>query len=214
MNRLIKTIIFFVLIFLLFPNYGTLVSSYKVVNTAKEFQQSLNDASPGDLIYLQNPIFKGQFLASRSGTNDSRITVIPSKGLLEQVNIIGQGTNKAALNITGSYWTFANFTIHNRNSLGLLVAGNENILEDLLIHNVAKAVRIKGDGNTLQNCAIKDANFGGIFLEGNNNSIINNTIVNADPAIFGRKRTYGGILRGNRYEGGKRVVDGTEYVFA
>jgi len=214
MNSLRENPIFLALIVLLVP-YGTLVAAYKVsvVKTAKEFQQALNEASPGDLIYLQNTLFKGQFLASQSGTNESRITVIPSQGLPDQVNIIGQGTNKAALNITGSYWTFANFTIYNRNSIGLLVAGNGNIMEDLLIHDVAKGVRIKGEGNTLQNCVIKQAKFGGVFLEGDNNSILNNTIVGADPSIFGRKRTRGGVLRGNRYDG-KRVVDGTEYVFA
>lgn len=203
----------FLTICLLVP-YGTLTVGYKVsvVTTSKEFQQSLTEASPGDLIYLQNTIFKGQFLASQSGTNESRITVIPSQGLPEQVNLVGQGTNKATLNITGSYWTFSNFTIHNKNSLGLLVAGNGNIMEDLLIDNVAKGVRIKGNGNTLQNCVIQEAKFGGVFLEGDNNSILNNTIVGSDLAIFGRKRTSGGILRGNRYDG-KRVVDGTDYVF-
>lgn len=180
----------------------SLISADKIkfVDSSSGLQEALNMAVGGDTIYLNASIFRGPLKASQSGTSESRITVSPAPDFQENIKLIGKGTNKAALSVTGNFWTFSKFTVSNRHALGVLISGDDNIIEDLVITGVAKAVMVKGNRNTLQECMITQAKMG-VYLEGDYNVIKNDLIVGANPPIRVRKTTCCGTLQGNRFNG-------------
>jgi parallel beta-helix repeat protein len=99
------------------------------VKTANELLKALHEVNAGDTIYLEDGHYHNKFIAEKSGTSGSPITITGSK------NAVISGYNYGFW-LKANYWILKGFTITD-SILGIVVEnGNHNILENLTVHNI------------------------------------------------------------------------------
>jgi parallel beta-helix repeat protein len=110
--------------------FVVLVSSKTIdVKTAKELLQALLDVTPGDTIHLEDGNYHNKFLAEKSGTSGSPITITGSK------NAVISGYNYGFW-LRANYWVLKGFSITESNKGIVVENGNHNILENLTVHDI------------------------------------------------------------------------------
>jgi len=137
--------------------FVVLVSSKTIdVKTAKELLQALLDVTPGDTIHLEDGSYHNKFIAEKSGTSGSPITITGSK------NAIISGYNYGFW-LKANYWIVKGFTITESNKGIVVENGNHNILENLTVHDIKQEgihFRYNSADNILQHSEIYKTGLG------------------------------------------------------
>ncbi len=113
--------------------YGAAYERLVRVASADELRAALNDAQPGDLIYLADGIYSGSFEASISGTAEARITLYGSRAAIIEGSSLNSGYG---FRLMADYWLLAGFTVRNF-SKGIVTDGaSHNILRGLEVYQI------------------------------------------------------------------------------
>lgn len=197
-----------------------------IVNDEKQLVKALSTAKPGDVIKLNDGVYKGNFIipASSSGLANKPITLIGSRKAILDAGTIQTGY---ALSLQANYWQIKGFTI--KNALKGLVADGSNycLIDGLLVTQIGEeAIHLRkfSKNNTIQNTEIsytglKTPDYGeGIYIgtavsnwskisdgkpdQCDSNKVINNKIgpYVAAECIDIKEGTIGGLIKGNTFE--------------
>lgn len=180
----------------------------KVVNSPAELQTTLDTALPGDVIALGPYIFSGEFVVSRSGTQDAPITLLTHAS---KAKLVGRGGKMGVgLTITGNFITVRYIALRDFD-VGVLIKGKSVKLDALSISDVNNGVVVEGDGAALNSNAVENAKDVGIQLGHVRQSILSANSVQGDNlAVEANKGASGGALTDNVFFGKVRV-DGTGF---
>ena len=202
------------------------------VSSSSQLQWALKQAQAGDLIKLADGNYRGQFVATKSGSANSRITLCGSRA-----SVLDGGSYKKGygFHLKGSYWTLTGFTVRNSQKGIVLDRASHNILRKLIVADVGQEAvhfRIHSSNNILresliQNTGLVDAGYGeGVYvgsaksnwkkLTGNKpdksdyNKVLYNRIVQTRAECVDIKEgTTGTMLEGNHFDGS--FINGANY---
>lgn len=216
---------FFVLISLcFFKPYNYKINI--IVNNEAQLIKALNTAKPGDVIKLNDGIYKGNFIipASSSGLANKPITLMGSKNAILDGNSMQTGY---VLYLKANYFTIKGITIKN-GLKGLVTDGaNFNVIDGIFVTQIGEeAVHFRkfSKHNVIQNSEItytglKTPDYGeGIYIgtavsnwlkisngepdKCDSNKVLNNKIgpFVAAECIDIKEGTTGGLIKGNTFE--------------
>ena len=195
------------------------------VSNASQLTTALTNAQPGQTIQLADGTYSGRFVAARSGTSASKITLQGSRNAILNGGSTGTGYG---FNLKANYWRLIGFTVTNSQKGIVLDGANNNLIDEVRVYNVGQEAvhfRAFSSNNTIQNSLITDtgkvdAGFGeGVYLgsaksnwgthsggnpdRSDNNKVLDNQIgpnVSAEH-IDVKEGTTGGTISGNMFDG-------------
>lgn len=173
----------------------------KIIKPASsaELQSAFDQAAPGDTIQMLPMTYMGDFVISSNGP----CTLVGDANSSLESQDIG-------IHLKGNDWNLKSFEIHGAQQ-GILIDGTKNVLEGIILQKCAKAMVIKGEGNTIKSCVISEADIG-INLDGSRNNLHYNSINIQNPAIVIPPESCCGFLEGN-VANGEIHLDGNGYRF-
>lgn len=171
----------------------------KIIKPASsgELQNALDQAAPGDTIQMLPMNYVGDFVCSSNGP----ITLVGDGNTTIESESIG-------MHIKGSEWNLKSFEIKGPLQ-GILIEGNKNLLEGLVLQKCGKAMIVKGEENKIKSCVISEAELG-IVLDGSRNNLHFNSINIQNPAIVISPESCCGYLEAN-VANGEVHLDGNMY---
>ncbi|MBA2246049.1 MAG: Ig-like domain-containing protein [Gemmatimonadetes bacterium] len=203
------------------------------VSGATQLADALKNAQPGDLIWLSDGTYSGEFSTDRSGTATQRIVLCGSRAAVLQ----GKATSSGyGFLLKGSYWTLDGFSVTNSQFGVYLNGASHNLLTNLAVYRIGQeAVRFRSFSsyNTLQNSQIYDtglyvAEYGeGVYIGSYFGQWATNSSGQPDASdynqvlnnIFGpnvrsehidvKEGTTGGVISGNTFNGAGMVASQT-----
>lgn len=133
---------------------GKSVSLNYLVSNSTDMKSALKNAQPGDVIELKSGVYKGAFVAERSGRPEARIFLRGQPGS----TLANPGGTALTLN-NATYWYIDEVTISNSKRGILLTHSRNNILSRIRIENVSEvgvAIRDDSSDNLVKNSVIKN----------------------------------------------------------
>ncbi|WP_218038809.1 right-handed parallel beta-helix repeat-containing protein [Acrocarpospora pleiomorpha] len=202
----------------------------KIVGNSSALQQAIKSARAGDVIQLRPGIYKGKFVAQKSGTKAKPIFLCgTAKSVLDGGGIkngYGFHLNKV------SYWRLVGFSVQNSQKGVMADRTRASIIQGLTVHNIGdEAIHLRNfsTGNIVQysriyNTGLRRAKFGeGVYLgsaesnwskytggrmdQSDRNLVRGNVIRATAEAIDIKEGTSGGRIVGNIFDGSALVGD-------
>jgi hypothetical protein len=196
----------------------------RTIATARELQQALDAAQPGEVIRLDPGTYTGRFVAHRSGTRDKPIFLCGDARSILDGGGIKRGyavhLNKA------SFWRLLSFTVQNSQKGIMADTTNGSILQGLTVHDIGdEAIHLRNfsTGNIVQysriySTGLRRKKFGeGIYLgsaasnwkqnsggqmdRSDNNVVRGNVIRATAEAVDIKEGTSGGRIVDNVFDG-------------
>ncbi len=195
------------------------------VSDADGLTGALDQASPGDVIRLEDGTYQGNFVATRSGTPFAPIFLCGGPGAVLQSDSVKSGYVLHLDRV--SDWRVAGFTVRNGQKGVVVDAGTRIGLQSLLVEDTGdEAVHLRDNsthnvvrGLTVRNTGLHREKYGeGIYIgsarsnwgsvtggdpdRSDGNFVIGNTISQTTAENVDIKEgTTGGVLAGNHFDG-------------
>jgi nitrous oxidase accessory protein NosD len=195
------------------------------VGTARDLQQALDDAGPGQTIRLADGRYEGNFVATAKATPDAPIGLCGGRGaVLDGGDVDGDYT----LHLSGAaYWHVSGLTVTGGQKGVMVDAGVGNRIEGLLVTSMGdEAIHLRTNstdnvvvGNTIRDTGLRKPKFGeGIYVgsaesnwcqltdcepdRSDRNVVEGNDIAGTTAeAVDVKEGTTGGVLRNNTFDG-------------
>ncbi|MFI0449416.1 nitrous oxide reductase family maturation protein NosD [Actinomadura sp. 6N118] len=198
----------------------------KTVGDAKELQQALSSAQPGDVIKMNAGTYEGKFVARTSGNAAKPIFLCGGQDAV----LDGGGIKKGyAFHLNqANHWRLVGFTVRNSQKGVMADTSNGSIIQGLTVHEIGdEAIHLRNfsTGNTVQynkiyNTGLRREKFGeGVYLgtaesnwgqfsggkvdKSDRNLVRGNVIRATAEAIDIKEGTTGGRIVGNVFDGSK-----------
>jgi len=155
--------------------------------TAFEFQNALDQAKPGDEIFLPGKTLSGNFYITNSGEDGKLITISGAKEGNEST--ILTSTSGKTLDIGGDHIKVTNVKFENGNTAAH-IQGNNNFLNSVVITNALNGIVLSGNQNSVSSCDI-DCKETGILIKRGHGNDINSNILSSLTIAEG---SWGGVL--------------------
>ncbi|GAA0442643.1 hypothetical protein Acor_79850 [Acrocarpospora corrugata] len=196
----------------------------KIVGNANELQRAISSARAGDVIRLRPGIYRGRFVAQKSGSRQQPIYLCGTPTSVLDGGGVKKGygfhLNKA------SFWRLVGFTVRNsqKGVMGDRTIGST--IQGLTVYNIGdEAIHLRNFSsanivqyNKIYNTGLRRAKFGeGVYLgsaksnwnqasggrmdQSNNNLVRGNAIRATAEAIDIKEGTSGGRIIGNVFDG-------------
>ncbi|WP_157518250.1 hypothetical protein [Herbidospora mongoliensis] len=204
----------------------------KIVGSASQFEKALASARAGDVIKLRPGIYRGNFVARKSGVKSRPIFVCGTAA-----SVIDGGGPKGGYGFhidRGNYWRLVGFTVRNSQKGVMADRSFGSIIQSLTVHSIGdEAIHLRNFSksnivqyNRIFNTGLRKPKFGeGVYIgtaESNwksvtggrmdasdGNWVRGNEIKSTAEAIDIKEGTSGGWIVGNVFDGSQLVDDGT-----
>lgn len=123
---------------------GEQFSRLRTVATARELETALATVQPGDLLYLQDGVYRGNFVLAGLGTEDKPIGLHGSRQAILEGFLYGDAVDGAAtqrerdyvVHLTGSHWLLDGFSVR-QGQKGIMTDGaHHNRLQNLEVYEI------------------------------------------------------------------------------
>ncbi|CAL8145967.1 unnamed protein product [Orchesella dallaii] len=176
-------------------------ASVKEVTTSEQFQEALNEASPGDEILLKSEEFVGNFTAKLNGHPGTPIQI--SGGNVNSTSI-------TSLQVAGDYWKIEKLGIYS-----LVISGSNNQLSSASVSDI---VFITGNSNKIKSSSFttstKTDNENDIpvvmTVTGNGNSFKSISVAGGSMVL--KEESCCGEISSSSFSDGDLIVKGKNYV--
>lgn len=187
------------------------------VSTAAALKTALAKAKPGMLIQLANGTYKGNFVASTSGSAKLPIA------LCGGASAVIQSSGGYGVHLQGNYWVLSGFTVTGAEKGIVLDGASNNVLTGLTVTKIEQEgvhFRAASSHNVLRSSHVsytgqKSPGFGeGVYIgsaesnwkggpdKSDDNQVIDNTIDHTGAENIDIKEgTTGGLIQGNHFDG-------------
>ncbi|QWZ09971.1 right-handed parallel beta-helix repeat-containing protein [Nocardioides panacis] len=127
------------------------------VSDSSELRRALDDAHPGDVIWLGSAAYKGAFTATRSGTRRSHITLC---GTSSAVLDSGSVNHHYTLHLDGADYTDVRGLTIERGLKGIMADGwSHGTIDHVTVRDIGEEgihLRRSSSNDTISNCRISD----------------------------------------------------------
>ncbi|WP_051605456.1 Ig-like domain-containing protein [Sediminibacter sp. Hel_I_10] len=136
-------------------------SGATTVNTAQDILIAIANANPGDIIYVSggNYVFGSTITISGSGFNGNLVYLMADPNDTERPKFdfssMSENSSNRGLIVSGDYWHIKGIDIFGAGDNGMLIRGNDNLIEFCTFsENKDTGLQIGGGGsnNTILNC--------------------------------------------------------------
>ncbi|NAS25114.1 hypothetical protein GT755_25955 [Herbidospora sp. NEAU-GS84] len=204
----------------------------KTVGTASQLKTALAKARPGEVIKLRPGLYRGNFVAQKSGTQSRPIFVCGTAG-----SVIEGGGPKGGYGFhinKGNYWRLIGFTVRNSQKGVMADRTRGSVIQSLTVHSIGdEAIHLRDFStknivqyNRIYNTGLRKPKFGeGVYIgtaesnwkkytggrmdRSDGNWVRGNEIKSTAEAIDVKEGTSGGWIVGNVFDGSALVNDGT-----
>jgi Right handed beta helix region len=187
------------------------------VSTAAQLKTALSKAKAGTLIQLANGTYKGNFVASASGSAKLPIALCGS------ASAVIQSSGGYGVHLQGNYWVLAGFTVTGAEKGIVLDGASNNVLTGLTVtkieqegihfraassHNVLKGSHVSYTGQKSPGfgegvyIGSAESNWSGGPDKSDDNQVLDNSIDHTGAENIDIKEgTTGGLIQGNHFDG-------------